>query len=113
MPFAISSTFERERRRDHETFYCPAGHKQHFPAKSDLEKLRDQVAAKDEALRNAEHERDMERTRAANIAKKLKATETKTATAAKRTAAGVCTCCNRTFKQLAAHMKNKHPEMLK
>jgi len=22
---------------------------------------------------------------------------------------GVCPCCNRTFKQLAEHMKNKHP----
>jgi hypothetical protein len=27
-----------------------------------------------------------------------------------RVAAGVCPCCNRTFKQLAAHMKAKHPE---
>ncbi len=30
----------------------------------------------------------------------------------KRVAAGVCPCCNRTFKQLAAHIKRKHPEML-
>ncbi len=29
----------------------------------------------------------------------------------KRAAAGVCPCCNRTFKQLAAHMKNKHPDL--
>lgn len=28
----------------------------------------------------------------------------------KRVAAGTCPCCQRTFKQLAAHMKNKHPE---
>ena len=27
----------------------------------------------------------------------------------RRTAAGVCPCCHRTFKQLAAHMKRKHP----
>jgi hypothetical protein len=26
-----------------------------------------------------------------------------------RSKAGVCPCCNRTFKQLAAHMANKHP----
>jgi len=26
-----------------------------------------------------------------------------------RARAGVCPCCSRTFKQLAAHMKNKHP----
>jgi uncharacterized Zn finger protein (UPF0148 family) len=28
----------------------------------------------------------------------------------KRASNGVCPCCNRTFKQLAAHMKTKHPE---
>jgi len=28
----------------------------------------------------------------------------------KRAAAGTCPCCQRTFKQLAAHMKAKHPE---
>ncbi len=27
-----------------------------------------------------------------------------------RAAAGVCPCCNRTFKQLATHMQMKHPE---
>jgi hypothetical protein len=30
-----------------------------------------------------------------------------------RTAAGTCPCCTRTFKQLAAHMKNKHPDYAK
>lgn len=28
----------------------------------------------------------------------------------KRVSNGVCPCCNRTFKQLARHMENKHPE---
>ena len=28
----------------------------------------------------------------------------------RRTAAGVCPCCQRTFKQLAAHMKTQHPD---
>jgi chemotaxis response regulator CheB len=30
----------------------------------------------------------------------------------KRVANGVCPCCNRTFKQLARHMKAKHPEFV-
>lgn len=33
--------------------------------------------------------------------------------AAQRAKHGVCPCCNRTFKQLAAHMKNRHPEFPK
>src|SRR5262245_38136579 len=28
----------------------------------------------------------------------------------KRAQAGVCPCCNRTFQQLARHMKSQHPE---
>jgi hypothetical protein len=28
----------------------------------------------------------------------------------KRVAAGVCPCCHRTFKQLARHMRSKHPD---
>jgi hypothetical protein len=28
----------------------------------------------------------------------------------KRSAAGVCPCCNRTFKELANHMKSKHAQ---
>lgn len=31
----------------------------------------------------------------------------------KRVSAGVCPCCNRTFKQLAQHMENKHPAFVK
>lgn len=30
----------------------------------------------------------------------------------KRTANGVCPCCNRTFKDLARHMKTKHPQFV-
>jgi len=29
-----------------------------------------------------------------------------------RAVAGVCPCCNRTFKQLASHMKHKHPQFV-
>ncbi len=33
----------RERRRDnHETFYCPSGHRQHFPGESDEENLEEE-----------------------------------------------------------------------
>ena len=30
----------------------------------------------------------------------------------RRASAGVCPCCNRTFKQLSQHMANKHPEFM-
>ena len=30
----------------------------------------------------------------------------------RRVSTGVCPCCNRTFKQLSAHMKTQHPDFL-
>lgn len=30
----------------------------------------------------------------------------------RRIGSGVCPCCHRTFKQLAAHMANKHPKLI-
>lgn len=44
-PFAISEDREERLRKCHNTFYCPDGHPQSFPAKTDEEKLREQVAA--------------------------------------------------------------------
>lgn len=41
----------------------------------------------------------------------LQATKAVVTRVKNRAVAGLCPCCNRTFKQLAAHMKNKHPEV--
>ena len=42
-----------------------------------------------------------------NVARSQKAAKTRLKN---RVASGVCPCCNRTFKQLAAHMSRQHPE---
>lgn len=93
-------------KKAHRNFYCPNGHQLHYPGKSDEQKLReardqlanerarrDQVEAQLKAQRGAA-------TRARNERDRLK----------DRAKVGVCPCCNRTFKQLAAHMANKHPD---
>ena len=99
---ALTSNFERSLRDDHRTFYCPSGHYQNFPAKNEAEKLR-------EALHSAE----LETTRLAQQVKKAQiekdAAEKETARLKMRAVAGLCPCCNRTFLQLARHMKSKHP----
>ena len=61
---------------------------------------------KEFAERQAAIARDAERYQK-NCARAQKAAKTKLI---KRIKNGICPCCNRTFKQLAAHMKNKHPE---
>lgn len=70
--------------------------------------------AKEREAREAEAARHRDTLARLNEANAELAKAAKAAAAAKRrTAAGTCQCCNRTFKQLAAHMKNKHPEYLK
>ena len=42
--WAMLDEFIDKKRKDHKTFYCPKGHPQYYPWKSDEEKLKDQVA---------------------------------------------------------------------
>ena len=43
--FCLPDGYYNARRRDHKLFSCPNGHRQQFIGKSDVEKLRDQVAS--------------------------------------------------------------------
>ena len=77
------------------SFYCPNGHSQYY-TKSEVQRLREKLD---------------EQTRAATqMAERAKAAEQKMKRMGKRVSVGVCPCCNRTFQQLARHMKAKHPK---
>lgn len=70
------------------------------------DRLAQQIAQKDDEIREikkAWNEAELEARKNARKAKSL----------SDRAHAGVCPCCNRTFKQLAAHMKTKHPDETK
>jgi hypothetical protein len=91
------------------TFYCPRGHLLGL-GKSDTEKLREELEKerrRTEFEKNrresAEREEKRQRHSAATARGKLKAQSD-------RVKAGVCPCCNRTFQQLARHMKSQHPD---
>lgn len=115
---AMTEEASRVLRQSSATFYCVHGHRQYYPpGKSAEDRLRDHLEeerrlrqraeqmvaqwqdAEREASEKAEHQR-----RRANAYKGHATRITK------RAKAGVCPCCNRTFKQLAAHMANKHPD---
>lgn len=105
--YAMPEHFQKWCRKDPARhWYCPNGHYLHYPGKSDEQKLRDaQDALATERARRDQVEASLTAqkaatTRAQNERDRLKV----------RVRAGVCPCCNRTFKQLAAHMKTKHPE---
>lgn len=111
MAFAMSEEFYRQRRNDHESFFCPAGHRQYYSGKSEEEKLREQLADKERTL-----ERERRRTKFAqdeSIARfhQLNATKgvvTKMKKKLARVDNGICPECGRTVSQLARHMQSKH-----
>lgn len=93
------------RREDKENFWCPNGHDQAF-VKSEADKLRiERDRLKQDAAR-LEDERRMAVARADRA-------EAATKRLKKRTAAGTCPCCQRTFANMSAHMKHQHPEFVK
>jgi len=101
--FAMPSVYERARRNDHDTFYCPSGHGNHFPGKSEEEKLRDRLASERNLREGAERRADA-------TERSLRATKGVITKMKKRIGAGVCPCCNRHFTALERHMATQHPE---
>lgn len=89
---------------------CPNGHNlvvresDADKYRREAERLRQQLAQKDDEIewQRAQRKTDERRVSAA----KGQITKLK-----KRAKAGVCPCCNRTFANMAAHMKTKHPDM--
>jgi|SRR5262245_19752842 len=115
--FAMEIGLYQRRQQDHGSFWCPNGHSQHFIGTTpdekkiaELQRERDQLKYERDSARTSQKWAE-DRAKSANIAAGM-------ARAAKRrlevrVARGVCPCCHRTFKQLAAHMKAKHPETVK
>jgi len=91
---------------------CPNGHSQGWgkdtcsaaALRRERDRLAQQIAQKDDELKNQRYLR--EATERQVVAAKVQITKLK-----KRASAGVCPCCNRTFANMAAHMKTKHPEL--
>ena len=108
--YAVPQAWLKDRKRNHETFYCPNGCPRHFPGESDIERER---RLREEAERRAEGQRlwrkqaidRADRAERSAAAYKGHLTRTK-----RRVGNGVCPCCNRHFKNLADHMAGQHPE---
>lgn len=104
--FGVPNSFIEERRKDHNSFYCPNGHSRYFPAKTNEELLK-------EKLQRSSNELAQAVTAKIQLENQLVKEQRKTNRLQKRVANGVCPCCNRTFKDLANHMQTQHPEFKK
>lgn len=100
--FAVPEAWRAEKKETGKGWYCPNGCSRVYKesdvaaAKAELEAERDR------------HQRTLARLNAAETAEQKAKRELKRVN--KRVSAGVCPCCNRTFQQLARHMKTKHPD---
>ena len=98
--FFVPKNYYEERLRLGDVFYCPCGHPQHF-SESTIELLERARADLSAARTQLQVERDQHAATSERM-ERLK----------RRAKAGVCPCCKRTFKQLSAHMQNKHPDFI-
>lgn len=98
--FAMPAQLKYERLTNGGEFYCPNGHGQHYKTPM-VVKLKKDLEAAEVALRRAKCETLNER-------RLLEEATAKHARLQKRVTNGVCPCCNRTFTNLARHMKTKH-----
>lgn len=88
------------------TLYCPAGHAWHYRGESDADRekrLRQRAEQQIAQARDEARDAQAARERAERALKRHK----------KRSAAGTCPCCQRTFANMAQHMKTQHPEFVK
>lgn len=102
VPIVMPAVLERTLRANHAYFHCVHGHSQCWPQQSELEKTKELLAS----------ERRWRELAQQGEAAAKKAAEAARATAEKvtnRAAVGLCVCCNRSFRNLARHMKAKHP----
>lgn len=113
IPFTMPADFKKRRLKDREFFYCPKGHAQHYTGESAEVRLKRELLQAQQKLDQARADatyQSAER-RKAEIAAKGAWTRVRKLKA--RAAAGVCSCCNRYFPDLHAHMSVKHPAEMK
>lgn len=89
-----------------DSIYCPACGKQTQWRESDAAK---QIKQLEQKLKWEADNAAYQRAARERAEASLQATKGVVTRMGKRIAAGVCPCCHRTVKQLAAHMKSKHP----
>ena len=114
--FGMPDHVAASRRHDHENFYCPNGHSQHFVGQSNEEKLQTQVQQLEKDKQNLVKQREWAEKlarEAADDAKVARSHAKHVVTISRKLRArlktGFCPCCDAKFDNLEAHMIEHHP----
>lgn len=116
MHMALPADLYAYAQRTGKPVWCPLGH-EWVVRETEVDRLKAELVAKEARLQRVAEDRDwysrqMDHARRdaqhqAAVARGYKGQLVRTK---KRIGAGTCPCCNRTFQQLARHMKSQHPE---
>lgn len=110
-PFCLPARLLESARNAGHTIYCPHGHTIVWK-ETEADKLRrERDRLKQDQARLEDEKREAWATANAQLERAQKA-ERKVKTLTKRAAAGTCPCCQRTFSNMAEHMKHQHPEFI-
>lgn len=111
MDFGVTKRFDEDRRDNHKSFYCPQGHTNYYPQKSETEKLREEIERKERQVGRLTSSRDQASARADHEAARANGYKGALVKTKKRIGKGVCPNCNRHFADVERHMATKHPEV--
>ena len=102
MSFGMTDEFRQRMLDSGEWFYGPVGHRQHYTDTT--------VARLKRRVKTLEREEEELRERVRVQKKETAAAKGQATKAKNRAKRGVCLYCNRTVKQMAKHVADKHPE---
>jgi hypothetical protein len=109
LQFAVPESWDRNRRRTGDGFFCPNGHPLTY-GKSEADKLKQQLKAKDAQLSSARDQYQAAMNDAMVQRRRASAARGQVTKIKNRVANGVCPCCHRHFPELQAHMATQHPD---
>lgn len=108
--FAMPAELQKRRQNDHNDFYCPNGHNQHYTAKSEAERLREQLAKVERDRKWYAERSDRLANDNMTLAKSRSALRGVVTRLKNKAAAGVCAFCDHSFPDVAAHVAEAHPD---
>ena len=112
--FRMESAMYESLCESHKIFYCPkCGERRHFGGQTDKERAEAAAKRAQELLERERAETARLRESRAKVERQLSAQRGATKRVKNRVKNGVCPCCTRSFGNLAAHMKTKHPTYAK
>ncbi len=109
MTFGITAEFEKKRRADHRTFYCPSGHTLSYHDKTEVERERDALRRR---LATAERSEEFYRNQATLERRRASAQKGQRTRVLNLITKGVCPVagCRRNFTNVREHMATQHPD---